>query len=57
MDSLERTFLRPRQVRYQAVLRPDCRSIIGDSIINDAMLMTFATLPKGGVPWYAALGL
>jgi len=23
MDPLERTFLRPRQVRYQAALRPD----------------------------------
>jgi len=24
MDSLEELFLRPRQVRYQAALRPDC---------------------------------
>jgi hypothetical protein len=52
-----RGYLRPRQVRYQAALRPDCSSIIRDSIINDAMLMTFATLPKGGLPRYAAFGL
>jgi hypothetical protein len=48
--------VRPRQVRYQAALRPDCDSII-NAIMEDDMRVTFATLPTGGLPWQAALGL
>ena len=39
MDSLEGLFLRPRQVRYQAALRPDiCERLVKSTvhrIIND----------------------
>ncbi len=40
MDSLEGLFLRPRQVRYQAALRPDmtCR-------IDSKALSNFVTTP------------
>jgi hypothetical protein len=32
MEPLERIILRPRQVRYQAALRPDSDSIINDQL-------------------------
>ncbi len=37
MDSLEGLFLRPRQVRYQAALRPDITSIIDSKVLPNAV--------------------
>ena len=37
MDSLEELFLRPRQVRYQAALRPDMTSRIDSKALSNFM--------------------
>ena len=41
MDSLEGLFLRPRQVRYQAALRPDMTSKIDSKVVSN-----FVATPK-----------
>jgi 2'-5' RNA ligase len=45
MEPLEATGVRPRQVRYQAALRPDYHSII-NAIIENGLRVTFVTTPK-----------
>ena len=37
MDSLERTFLRPRQVRYQAALRPDINTTPDSKALSNSI--------------------
>ena len=37
MDSLEGLFLRPRQVRYQAALRPDMTSRIDSKVLSNVV--------------------
>ena len=55
MDSLERTFLRPRQVRYQAALRPDSmHHFRAATIINQRSAYNF--YPDMQNPRYALVG-